>query len=271
MTFEKPYFFVPATKLKKLKTLIAEKNLEVIIDFEDAIAGVEIQPLLELKPQDVNWNKIWCRIPINNEIVLPAFLSVLIEWGIKKWVIPKLASASSFEKVLAQMPHGQQYIILIETPRLYVELQKLLDKYSTMISAIGLGSHDFMISIGAEHNLEILKPARFHIRVFSEAYNIEAIDIASMNISSQAEFLVELEHGQSLGYKSKFLLHPNQLHWYKAFRREEILRQLQWADKVLSIGGGALESEVQAFMLDGLIIEKPHLNKAIEIIKKYRK
>jgi hypothetical protein len=68
MTFEKPYFFVPATKLKKLKTLIAEKNLEVIIDFEDAIAGVEIQPLLELKPQDVNWNKIWCRIPINNEI-----------------------------------------------------------------------------------------------------------------------------------------------------------------------------------------------------------
>jgi hypothetical protein len=57
-----------------------------------------------------------------------------------------------------------------------------------------------------------------------------------MNISSQAEFLVELEHGQSLGYKPKFLLHPNQLHWYEAFRREEILRQLQWADKVISIG-----------------------------------
>jgi hypothetical protein len=32
-----------------------------------------------------------------------------------------------------------------------------------------------------------------------------------------------------------------------------------------------LQSEVQAFMLDGLIIEKPHLNKAIEKIKKYRK
>jgi hypothetical protein len=28
-----------------------------------------------------------------------------------------------------------------------------------------------------------------------------------------------------------------------------------------------LQSEVQAFILDGLIIEKPHLNKAIEIIK----
>jgi citrate lyase beta subunit len=60
----KTLFFVPATKLKKLKTLLAENNLEVIIDFEDAIAGVEIQPLLELKPQDVNWNKIWCRIPL---------------------------------------------------------------------------------------------------------------------------------------------------------------------------------------------------------------
>jgi len=81
----------------------------------------------------------------------------LIEWGIKKWVITKLASASSFEKVLAQMSHGQQYIILIETPKLYVELQKFLDKYSTEISAIGLGSHDFMISIGAQNNLEILK------------------------------------------------------------------------------------------------------------------
>jgi hypothetical protein len=57
-----------------------------------------------------------------------------------------------------------------------------------------------------------------------------------MNISSQAEFLVELEQGQSLGYKPKFLLYPNQLHWYEVFRKEEILRQLQWADKVVSIG-----------------------------------
>lgn len=272
MTFDKPYFFVPATKLEKLRLLLQDNDMEVIVDFEDAIAGVDIEPILQLKPPDVNWSNLWCRIPLRLDLdaVVPTFVNVLTDWGIRKWVLPKLTNISDFEKILAQMPSGQQYIVLIETPRLYVELQDLLCRYSAEIAAIGLGSQDFMISIGAEHNHENLKPARFQIKVLAEAYNIAAIDIASMNISSKAAFLDELSQGQSLGYKFKFLLHPLQLEWYESFRKEEIFKELAWADKILSTGGGALNGEIEAFQLDGIIIEKPHLNKAIEIIKKYR-
>lgn len=273
MTFDKPYFFVPATKLGKLKSLLQDNDLEVIIDFEDAVAGVDIEPLLQSKPLDVNWLNIWCRIPLqlDMDVIVPAYLNVLINWGIKKWVLPKLTNISDFEKVLTQMSAGQQYMVLVETPRLYVELQDLLVRYGALIAAIGLGSHDFMISIGAEHNHENLKPARFQIKVLAEAYNIAAIDIASMNISSKAAFLDELSQGQALGYKFKFLLHPLQLEWYESFQKEEIFKELAWADKILSTGGGVLNGEVEAFQLDGLIIEKPHINKAIEIVKKYRK
>ncbi len=67
-----------------------------------------------------------------------------------------------------------------------------------------------------------------------------------------------------------FLIHPIQVEWLSHF--DEIKnKQLNWALKIMeSLTNNFDDKEIKPFILDGQVVETPHIIKAQSIIKKYK-
>jgi len=272
MNFVAPYFFVPATKLHKIELIRGLGSLEVIVDFEDSVAGVDVSSIFFSQPAYAKVSELWFRIPLINtgHVLFPSYQKELAAWGVRQWVIPKLRSPEDFDALLGYFDKEDKFIVLIEDPYLLLHATRLLEKHHKRIHAIGLGSHDLMSAVGAEHTHENLSYPRKVVKYLAAAYGIQAIDIASMNIQDSSGFFRELESGGGLGYDSKFLLHPIQFQWYQAYVEKQSKQMIEWAERIMQRVGTGSDGEISAFEFEGEIVEKPHVLKAIEILKKYR-
>jgi len=271
------YFFVPAAKFDKVRKIETLNVDEIIIDFEDAILKGDRQSYLREVVNDIHYLKYWYRTPLrsNDGTELDfSFLSQLLSSDISKVVLPKLNSAMELKQTLdfiGSLNKNCHCIVLIEHPRLLIEMGTLLSnsKYSGQIIAVGIGSHDLMNVLGAEHTSEQIFYPRMQVLYLAKAYKKEAIDIASMNIDNIQAFQEELHFGLESGYDAKFLIHPRQLAWLQNFDLIRT-RQLAWANKILAgLPEDHQGEDVEPYILDGQVIEKPHVVKAKEIIKKY--
>lgn len=265
-----PYFFIPATKINKIVEL-SKKVSNIIIDFEDGINVKDRVRLLDEVIYISNYKELWFRIPLRNEfkekkLNFDLLLSFL-ELGIRKLVIPKITSKIEFSFFLSKLNNypNLQIILLIEHPRLLIEMAQILqdNDLEKCIMGIGLGSHDLMSFMEIPHFLENLSYSRLHTIYLARAYEKFAIDIASMDIRDQEKFEKDLETGYSMGYNKKFVIHPQQLSWIHEYNQSDF--SLKWAEKIIA----ALPEEYdgEPFILDGEIIEKPHVNKALQILK----
>lgn len=270
------YFFIPASKLKKLQELRKLNIKEFIIDFEDSIKASQRNIFfLELKILG-NSKEFYIRVPLHslknaNELDL-TLISGFIEQGYKKFVFPKISSTNQFEKVLNTLNIPDlEIILLVETPRLYFELQSSILKYKKNLTGIGLGSHDFISIVGGKYTLKNLEVVRQNILYLAKYCNITSIDIASMNVDDKDSFKEEVLDGFNKGYEAKFIIHPkqfeiiNEIQFYseqeyiQALKIEEILSKLE------------NKKEFNPIVFDGKIIEQPHINRAKQILKKYKK
>lgn len=270
------FFFIPATKLSKIDTINAVGVDEIIIDFEDAITENDRSLLIHKIINVKEYKKYWYRIPCRNKFdddLDSKFLIEILDLGIKKIIIPKLKSKEDIEEVFNSIKSfdKMEFIILIEHPKLLLEFLQILqcNKYEQYIVGIGLGSHDMMSFLSAEYVEEKLIYPRTKVLYLAKAFNKIAIDIASMNISNKIDFEKELKFGLEHGYDAKFLIHPNQIEWLNNF--EDVKeKQMKWANRIISALKDSYNGKgLDPFILDGQIIEKPHVDKAFAILKRY--
>lgn len=271
------YFFIPASKLVKISYIQTLGVSEIIVDFEDAILKEHRELLFKELKNTSGFQDFWYRVPLRDgyqETPNADFLIKILDLGVKKIILPKLVSKSEIEAVFAKISvyRDLEIIILIEHPRLLLEVGDILQisSLSSRICGLGIGSHDLMTFMGMEHSPEQLIYPRTQLLYLAKAFGKEAIDIASMNIQNREEFESELLFGEENGYEAKFLIHPNQVHWVQNFDGIKV-KQLSWANKILAaLPEEHIGKEMEPFILDGEIVEKPHIEKAKAIIKKYR-
>jgi len=274
-------FFIPASKIKKIDDVKASGVDDIIIDFEDSILIRDREKFMSLVEGIPGFRELWYRIPVredyNDEGVDVRFLKSFLEIGIVKLVIPKIISTRDFEQLYETLKsyQGIQLIIIIEHPRLLVEMNQILQipDFNRIIHGLGLGSHDLMNFLQIEHSNDNLKYPRFQTLYLAKAYQKYAIDIASMNISDKVQFEIEMITGMDMGFEGKFLIHPNQYEWFKNLENidnEDVI----WAKKIMAcFPEGYKGKEIEPFILDGQIVEKPHVERAQAILKrkKYEK
>ena len=265
------FFFIPATKLDKINN-IKKKVDEVIIDFEDGIKDNEREKL-QLEVNKISgFQDFWYRIPVRNdtnedELNLELLVSFL-ELGITKIVLPKIMSKQEVKLICSALKGflNFEFILLIEHPRILLEIPQIFrsKRLSSHITGIGLGSHDFMAFMELPHLLDNLKFLRQQIILIAKAYGKLAIDIASMDIKNKNLFEEELVSGYNMGFKNKFIIHPQQLQWLQGY--EEKNSEQSWAERILASLPTNYDGE--PFVLNGEIIEKPHVKKALKILNK---
>ena len=269
----KSYFFIPASKLKKthdIKKLMVD---EIIIDFEDAIISTKRDTYFEILKTRSNIKNYWFRVPLRNAFndqINIDFIKELNSIGAIKIVLPKLKSAQELLDIINDFCKNK-FIVLIEHPRLLIEIKDLITQNPLVLKSIygiGLGSHDLMSFLEAKHCESQLDYPRKQVLYIAKAYGLIAIDIASMNIFDEQEFVAELKYGSDNGYDGKFLIHPNQLDWLINHIKNDT-EQLKWAKRIVSkLPEGYNGGSIAPFILDKQVVEKPHVLKALDIIKK---
>ena len=126
-----------------------------------------------------------------------------------------------------------------------------------------------MAEVGGEHDLRNLEFVRSYIIYLARMINIEAIDIASMELSDSEAYSQEILDGLYKGFDAKFFIHPWQIKLFNSlplYSPEEI----EWAQKIKKefINKGGF-NEFSPIIIDGKVIERPHLNKAKKILRYY--
>lgn len=268
----KSYFFIPASRLRKLADVKNSSVDEIIIDFEDAILNSELETYFNEIKEIENIASCWFRVPLRNDFnerLNLDFIKKFHQIGVELMVLPKIKSADELVGIVHQFKNIY-FIILIEHPRLLLEIGYAFRHHPEImesIRGIGLGSHDLMTFLNAKHLPEHLDYPRKGVLYLAKAYGLQAIDIASMDIFNEVLFLEEVEYAKNNGYDAKFIIHPKQLEWLKqASIQDEKL--YKWAESIIAhlpqnYKGGSIEP----FVLNDEVIEKPHVLRAMEIIK----
>ena len=265
------YFFVPGLKLHKIADVLAMGANHIIIDLEDAVKESDRVGILQ-SLSETDYSQYHIRIPLYDEMgeVDATFLAQLCERGYRRFVFPKIASADDFETLFWTAPEDIEVILLVESPRLLLESFALVTKHSNIITGIGSGSHDFMSEVGGKHTLENLEYLRHHLLYVARAANITAIDIASMELRDEAIFSHELSDGFDKGYDAKFLIHPWQFSIFNKmqfYSREDY----DWAKRVQAeLENSGSSGEFNPVVVNGQVIERPHLNRMRKILKHYK-
>jgi citrate lyase beta subunit len=265
------YFFIPASLISKIKDIESLNVDEIIIDLEDSIRLSDCDTYVK-KIINLHIDKsFFIRVPLytlENKLDLNFYL-MLRDAGYVNFVFPKIKDEKDFEFIATYLSKQQQIIVLIENPLLLVKLELILEKFHENIFGIGLGSHDFMSCINAHHTLVNLEYYRNFVLLWAKAYNVHAFDIASMELKEDEKLKDEIKDGIGKGFDAKFYIHP----WQIAMKNEVEMYELsdfEWANKVykeyIKVKS---EEEFEPIIVDGQIIEKPHLTRVFSILKHF--
>jgi citrate lyase beta subunit len=267
------YFFIPANKPKFIEKCNYLSADYFVFDLEDAITPDELESSVEnLITVNVK-NNHYVRFSFldSNGYPLGKIFEKLIHLGFKKFIIPKFESVEQAKKIrnyLSQNNVSQNisFILLIEHPRGLLNLQRILESKLLRVEGISLGSQDYCQAVGMKHNLQNIYFARQMILNSAVAFDIDPIDIVSVYLNDDEEFIKECLNGFELGFKGKFLIHPKQLellHEVDYYSSDEIIEAEAVYDKIMEIK----QQKVAVVKINGKIYEKPHINRVLNIIK----
>lgn len=263
------FFFIPANNQKFINRVDTIESIDIVFDLEDALFNTSIEEgvsnLLTIEAKDSHWIRFGVSKSEHGSINQ---LEKLIKRGFCKFILPKIEDGDFISEFIEI---GSNYtlqkietIALIESPSSLLKLEEIA-KHENVIG-LGFGSHDYCRLLGMQHTLDNIYWARMNILNMSRAYHKICIDITSMNIVNESEFVAECVDGKNKGFDGKFIIHPWQLSLFKKnwkFSEEE----LEFAKKVRlhidQIGG---MDKFNIASIDGVVVEKPHLNRINKIL-----
>ncbi|GJQ64341.1 MAG: CoA ester lyase [Melioribacteraceae bacterium] len=270
----KSYFFIPADKQKFIAKMDSIGADEFVFDFEDALAENLYETALENVKEKAASGRYFVRPKLFNDSgeLEENVLHDLVRIGFRKFILPKVSSTKNLAKIEKSFLQSRldlnefKFILLIEDPHGLLFAKDLVQKSGLNIVGIGLGSHDYTKQIGMTHTLENLYYARTHVLNVAKAFKIEAVDIASMNISNESEFDIEIKTGFELGYDSKFIIHPMQLERLKKYTYYSDSMVLEAREVYQEIQKYSSE-DFSVVKVNGKIFEKPHIERIKKIVE----
>jgi len=265
------FFFVPADKEKFLEKLNHLDYDELIIDFEDSVNNDNLLGSLNNLTKFKIDNNSWIRVP-NPIYSVDRSSKIVFEKIVSNYdniILPKVRTRNDRERILDYILsvrgnfNNLKIILLVENPLILMDLYNIAN-FSSIVG-LGIGSHDYCDEMSFAHVKDNLN----YIRTFSlnvgRSLKIEVIDFPSMNIVDYNSFKDEIKDTNNMGLDGKFIIHPWQL---SIFNDNSNFVQFDenFVDKVKlyvdSIGG---ISKFSVAVIDGVIIEKPHLRRILNI------
>ncbi len=269
----KTFFFVPANNIKFIKKAPSIDANYYVYDLEDSISKSEKNIALEnLKNIEINDNTyVRPNLYTDDNKINSSIILELIEMGFKNFLIPKVCDLDQIRALNKTIKMSNdnfdsfKFILLIEHPAGLINLTEILRSNLLNIKFVGLGNYDYSNAMGMKQTLENLSFARNTILNIAKAHSLEAIDIVSLNLDAEEEFVKESLNGFSMGFDAKFIIHPKQievLNKIQFYSDEEIREALLVYPYILDIKN----DKISVKKINGKIYEKPHVRRIINIV-----
>lgn len=195
-------------------------------------------------------------------------------------VIPKVESFEQVEwagKIIedAELKNGWQVnsiriLIGVETAKGILNLREIAAH--PRLDAIIFGGEDFAASIGAirtKDAVELLY-ARQAVILACAAYDLQAIDIVTIDYKDLDALKVESEFGAKLGFSGKQIIHPNQVQVVQeAFTPSD--EAIAYAKRIIETFEASQKEGKGAYSLDGKMIDMPLLKNAQKVLARAKK
>jgi len=265
------YFFIPADKKKFIGKIDCLNATNYIFDLEEAVylgnINQSIDNLAYINIKD-NYS---VRIPVNYldpAINKNVFLK-LLNLGFGTFVLPKLKSYYDFCNLIAYFDllntRNVKYILIIETPKALLNIEKILSEKRELIDSILIGSHDYCNIVRCSHTPQNLFYLRHKLISICKAFEVPIIDFVSTETVKMQEFEVECIESFNMGFDGKAMLHPNQLKAFnsiKYYTDTEIEEALEVVKELNKLN----MKKFSIIKVNGKIYEKPHLRRIFSII-----
>jgi citrate lyase beta subunit len=265
----KSYFFIPANKPKFISKIPLLDVDEFVFDLEDSMLFEETDAAISNIKFNSKFKKFYVRPSLYNiydDLELTQ-LYKLLNSGFSRFVLPKLKNIQDAD-VVFKLIEPQKHILLVERPSLLHQLDKVINKYTNYIGAVGFGGQDFGSFMGMNQESSYMNHALFTLKLIAENYKKPVIDTASMLIDDTDKFEAECINAFNMGCIGKFVIHPKQLTimTHASYFTDE---EVKWGIIALAKLGGNLNiGNIGVLNVDGKVLEKPHLSK-LKLIKKY--
>ena len=252
--------FVPANKLDWISKAETSKADGLVIDLEDSV------PLSDKRKS----RDELARHLSSSHISKPFFIRInslkshdgkedISLFNIKNknflgLIIPKIENPIE----LSVLPESLKLVLLIETA-LALENLSLLSEDKRVIG-LALGGADLSAELGSDMSWDAMLLARSMIILQASKYGLITIDSPFMQIEDINELAQESRKARSIGFNSKFAIHPKQAEVIK----ESFLptkEDLEEAQKILKAFS---KSKGGAISVDGKMIDEP----IIKLMKK---
>lgn len=190
-------------------------------------------------------------------------------------VIPKVESFEQVEwasRIIedAELKNGWQVnsiriLIGVETAKGILNLKEIAAH--PRLDAIIFGGEDFAASIGAVRTKDAIELlyARQAVIVACAAYDLQPIDIVTIDYKDLEALKVESQFGARLGFSGKQIIHPNQVQAVQeAFTPSA--EAIEYARRIVETFEASQKEGKGAYALDGKMIDMPLLKNAQKVL-----
>ncbi|MBI5297835.1 MAG: CoA ester lyase [Chloroflexi bacterium] len=161
---------------------------------------------------------------------------------------------------------GIRMIILVETARGILNLKEIAGS-DKRLDAIIFGGEDFAASVGATRTKDALELlyARESVVTACAAYDLQAIDIVTIDFKDLDALRAESEAGARLGFTGKQIIHPAQVGPVQAAFTPSN-EAIAYARRVVETFEANQKEGKGAYALDGKMIDMPLLKNAQKVL-----
>ena len=263
------YLFVPGNRPERFAKALASGADAVVLDLEDAVAPADKDAargaLSQFLAASSTEQRVRLVVRINDESTawFGADLSLLAQAVGVALMLPKAEQPATVAHVRAACP-GTAVLALIESARGVLNAEALAACEG--VSRLVFGTIDYALDLDLPSDLSVgdlgLDHAASRLALASRAAGLPPpVAGVTPDIGDEAKLLADFARARAHGFGAKLCIHPKQvapIHAALMPRAEE----LDWARRVVA----AAESSQGAVQVDGRMVDKPVLQRALRLL-----
>jgi citrate lyase subunit beta / citryl-CoA lyase len=269
------YLFVPGNEDRKIAKAIQSDADAVILDLEDSIADdmkdgarEHLAEYLRSQPPAAVVPQVWVRVN-SIDSIFPADIKAIPWNNVYGAVLPK---AERGESIKAVIDAGAKRVLpIIESAAGFKVLPKLVETGD--VERFAIGTWDLAIDLGIvtvrPDDSELIWQLRGEIILASRQLNLPPpIDGVYAQFDDDEGLRNLSERAHRMGFTAKLLIHPRQIAIVNSVLRPDD-RVLEHARAVIDIYNDAVRAGRGAIQLNGEMIDRPVVERARAILKRY--
>lgn len=258
------FLFVPGDRPERFEKAFRSGADAIIIDLEDAVGPADKEVALantRLALAGENLPDNFAALVRINDVSDVEQLAAGLLDRLLGIVIPKAESVGMVDDVCAVLPATTAVIALIETARGVSHAQSIANH--PRVSRLAFGAIDFAADVDATAEL-VFDVARAQLVIASRSAGKPGpIESPSPRFDDTVFVEAEARRARELGFTAKLCIHPSQIVPVNSgFAPTEA--EIEWATRIVSLESGAVQ-------LDGAMVDKPVVDRAIAILERAKR